>query len=311
MKKKILLPIYLAVSLILIITAVVMSLTLGVNLGIDFNGGKQVEIKLEENTNTDNYDKAINEVLKNYGLSIDSTLTQDKYTDTYYVFKINTNEISNENATKIRTDIATKLNISEENVSEIISISGNVTVKTLVTISIAAGCVFILFFFISWIRYGIMNGLTTLFVSLHSMILSFALILITRLQINIPTVIAVLVSTLFTLAILAIILENVRENKVKHTNELTYKEMFAIANKKSIPSMVIFTSAIVIFAIASLFNPAIYIKLFALALIECVVVSIYSANFVGYELGAILSTVSAEKVKQKLSKNVEPKSTKK
>lgn len=310
MKKKLLLPIYLGLSLILIITAVVMSLTLGVNLGVDFNGGKQVEIKLEENANTDSYDKTINEVLKNYNLSIDSSVTQDKYTDTYYVFKINTNEISAENANKIRSEIAAKLNLQVENVSEIMPISGNVTEKTLITISIAVGCIFLVFFFISWIRYGIMNGLATLFTALHSMIISFALVLITRLQINIPTVIAVLVSCLFTLIIYTFILESVRDNKVKHNNELTDAQMFKIANKKALPTTIIIASALLVFAIASFFNPMSYIKLFAFALIECIAVSVYSANCVGFELGSSLSTIKTEIDKQKLSKNVEPKKSK-
>ena len=136
-KNKLLLPIYLALSLVLIICAVVMSLTVGVNLGVDFNGGKQVEIKLENGENTSKYESKINSVLDKYSYTVDSYITEDKATDTYYVFKINETDISDETATKIREDLAQKLEINIDNISNVMSISGNVTQKTIITLSIA------------------------------------------------------------------------------------------------------------------------------------------------------------------------------
>lgn len=311
MKKKLLLPAYLVLSLVLIICAVVMSLTKGVNLGVDFNGGKQIEIKLEENVNTSNYEKDINEVLKKYNLSIDSATSQDRYTDSYYLFKINTNEISAEHEVSMKNEIADKLNINVENISEIMDISGNVTQKTLINISIAVACVFVVFFIAGIFRYGIMGGLSLLFTALHTMIISFALVLITRLQINIPTIVAILVACVFSLVIYTLILERVREGKLKHHSDKSDAELFVDANKKSLTSTIIISIALAVFAIASMFSSIAYIRLFSLALIECVMVAVYSANLVGVELGSQLYTVKTDVDKQKLSKNVETKSTKK
>ena len=311
MKKKLLLPIYLILSLVLIVCAVVMSLTRGINLGVDFNGGKLIEIKLEENANTAGYEKSINEVLKKYNLSIDSATTQDRYTDSYYQFKINTKEISNEHKASIKNEIATKLNIDAENISDVMNISGNVTQRTLINISIAVVCVFIVFMIAGIFRYGIMGGLSILFTALHTMIINFALILITGLQINIPTIVSIVITSIFSLVIFALILEKVREGKNKHHNEKTDKELFADANKKSLTSTIIIASALVVFAIVSLFSSLAYIRLFALALIVCTMVAVYSANLISVELASLLYTIKTDVDKQKLSKNVETKNHKK
>ena len=153
-KSKLLLPIYLIVSLVIIIAAVIVSLTAGINLGIDFAGGKQIEIKLDETTNTSGYPEKINAALKDYNLVIDSSFQEDKYTDTYYVVKINHQKaMTDETKNDIRAAIANKLGINTENVGEVVEISGNVTEQTLINISIAIVAIFVLVFVACWIRY--------------------------------------------------------------------------------------------------------------------------------------------------------------
>lgn len=310
-KNKLLLPIYLCLSLVIIIAAVVVSLTVGVNLGVDFNGGKQIEIKLEDNANTNNYESQINDVLKEYGYKIDSSIIQDKYSDSYYVIKINETEISNEKAAEIREKIANKLEISNENVGDVMSISGNVTQSTIITISIAVACVLIVFMIVGWARYGIMEGLSLMFVGLHNMIISLAALLVTTLQLNVPTIVALLVCTVSALVIYTLILENVYESKkLSQNKDLSDNELFGSANKKSLNNVVIVMIALALIAIASLFSGMYYIKLFALSLVVCMIISVYSTNLVGVVLGATLAHVKTTAEKEHLSKNVEQKSTK-
>jgi len=310
-KNKLLLPIYLCLSLVIIIAAVVVSLTVGVNLGVDFNGGKQIEIKLEDNANTSNYESQINDVLKEYGYKIDSSIIQDKYSDSYYVIKINETEISNEKAAEIREKIANKLEISNENVGDVMSISGNVTQSTIITISIAVACVLIVFMIVGWARYGIMEGLSLMFVGLHNMIISLAALLVTTLQLNVPTIVALLVCTVSALVIYTLILENVYESKkLSQNKDLSDNELFGSANKKSLNNVVIVMIALALIAIASLFSGMYYIKLFALSLVVCMIISVYSTNLVGVVLGATLAHVKTTAEKEHLSKNVEQKSTK-
>ena len=313
MKKKLLLPIYLGLSVVLIIAAVVMSLTVGVNLGVDFNGGTKFEIKLADDVNTKSYESKINSVLDDYGYVIDSYLSEDRYDDEFYTFKINQKSIAVEKQAEIRTKIAEKLSIDVSNISEAKEISGNVTQKNLISISIAVACVFLVFVFVGWARYGIMEGLSLMFVGLHNAIISFAILIITTLQINIPTIVAVLACTLVSLGIFAYILERNRELKnSSQGKEMTDYEIYSLSSKKSFANVVIFAIAAVVFAISCVFSSMHFIRLFAISLVACTLVAVYSSNAIGVELGAMLSNIATTSEKQSLSKNVETKkSTKK
>ena len=311
-KSKLLLPIYLIVSLVIIIAAVIVSLTAGINLGIDFAGGKQIEIKLDETTNTSGYPEKINAALKDYNLVIDSSFQEDKYTDTYYVVKINHQKaMTDETKNDIRSAIANKLGINTENVGEVVEISGNITEQTLINISIAIVAIFVLVFVACWIRYGVMNGLASLFNSLLTMILSFALVLITRLELNIPTCIGILITSVLSLAMFTVVLEKVRELSLsKQNKDMTNEEIYNVSTKKTISSTIIVGIMLIVFGIACFFSPVTHIQLFSIAIFECLIVAVFSYMFVSSKLGAYLADIKSIRDKQKLSKN-EPLKNKK
>ena len=308
-KSKLLLPIYLIISLVIVIAAVVVSLTAGINLGMDFAGGKQIEIKLDQNTNTSGYAEKINAALKDYGLVVDTSFKEDKYAETYYVVKINHQEaMTAETKDNIREAIADKLEISIDNIGAVTEISGNVTEQTLINISLAIAAIFAIMFIASWIRYGIMNGLASLFNALHTMIISFALILISRLELNIPTCVGILVVNMLSIILYTLSLEKVRETSLlKQNKDLTNREIYKDANKKTFSSFVIVSAALFVFAVASFLSPVAAIQLFSLALVEGLLVCFYSYSLVSFELGSYLADVKSIRDKQRLSKNVETK----
>ena len=285
-----------------------MSLTVGVNLGVDFNGGSKVEIQLKDDANVSSYESKINSVLEDYGYVIDSSATEDKYTNSYFVFKINNKDIPIEHKQEIREKLANKLEIELDQVGEFLTISGNITQKNLISISIAVACVLLVFMFIGWARYGIMEGLSLMVVGLHNMIISFAIILTTTLQINIPTVVAILVCSLVALCVYAFILERARETKNSSlSKDMSDFEIFEKANKNSLTNIVIFSIAIAVLAVACAFSQMHYIRLFAISLVLCGLVAVYSTNAIGSLLGATLANIKTTADKQSLSKNVESK----
>ena len=301
-KSKILLPIMLIVSLVIVVSSVIVSLTAGINLGIDFVGGKQIEIQVPENSSTTNYRKDIADVLGDYGLSIDSSYDEDKFTESYYVVKINTREVSSENAEAIREAIATKLSLPLENVSDVMSISGSVTQKTILVVGFAILGILLSIFAICWIRYGVMEALAILFGSLHNMIISFALIFLTRVPLTVSSCTGIFVLSVAFTALFAMILERARESLQSKTNTSSAREVYADSFKKSIVMTIIVLASALVFGIAGLFVEANVIGLFALSVIISTIVAGYSI-FVTTNLCGYLAEAKIARDKQKLSKN--------
>lgn len=306
-KTKILLPIYLILSLIIIISTVVVSLTAGINLGIDFVGGKQIEVQVPEGTNASSYENKIEDVLNEFDLSINTSFEEDKYTDTYFIVKINTQEMTAEEKTAIREAIIQKLELPAEYVSEVFDISGSATQKTVISVAFAILGILVVMFIAGWIRYGIMNGLSILFAGLHNLILSLAVILLTRVELTISSCVAVFVASIMSMFIFCYIQEKAREGMLSRQNkELSNREIFMGAIKSSLVVICIISAMLFIFSISSLFIAANFIKLFGVALLECIIVALYSV-LISTELASYLSDVQSIRDKQKLSKNVTTK----
>ena len=302
-KSKLLLPICLIVALVILITAVIVSLTAGINLGVDFVGGKQIEIQMDNADEFATYNNAVKSTLSAHGLAVDSSFTEGKYTHTYYVAKIRTGEISDEEALSIRTEIASSLTIDADNVSELLDISGNVKQKTVINVSIAIAAAIIIMFVVAWIRYGIMNGLALLFHALVSLILSFAMIFITRVQLNVSSCCGILVSVVAGLVLFTAIIEKVREATKSSLNKnVTSREMYVAALKDTIFATAIIFGGITLFSLFMLFISASYIVFFALSTVISALATVF-ALVLSTELAAKLYDISIEQTKQKLSKN--------
>ena len=302
MKKKILLPIYLVLSLIIIVSAVVVSLTAGINLGIDFVGGKQIEIQIPENANINDYSTKISDVLDDYELKINTSFVEDKYTNTYYVVKINTQELSAEEKLEIREKIANTLSVEISNVSEVFDISGNVKQKTVISIGVGVIVAFVALFIAGWLRYGIMEGLGIMFGAIHNMIISFACLVLTRIELSISTCASIAILSICFVGLFVLVLERARETLISKTNNtLEVMNVYSNALKSNIFIPVVLL-AILLFSVATLFVNSNAIVLFALSAIVCVVVAFYSL-LVTTALTGYLSEAKAIRDRENLSKN--------
>ncbi len=301
-KSKLLLPVVLIVSLAIIISAVIVSLTAGINIGIDFVGGKQIEILLPTGSSTENYKNAVSEVLSEYDLSIDTSYTEDKFTESYYVVKINTREISNENALEIQEKIADKLSLPLESVSEVTTISGSVTQKTVLGVGFAILGLLVALFVAGWIRHGAIEGLTIIFGTLHTMIMSFAVLLVTRLQLTVSTVSAMFVLSVVFAGLYAAILERARETLNAKTNSLTANEAYTGAFNKLLVVILTVLVPVIILGVSSIFVASNMILMFAISSILFAIVTFYSL-FVTTKLAGYLANVKITKQRHSLSKN--------
>lgn len=304
-KQKSLLWLYAVISFVVIVVAVVLSLTVGINLGTDIGGGTQIEVTVSSTENISSQVDKIEDVLKNYNLRSERVFVEDKYTDTLIVVRVAEKSIENE--ADIRTLIAEELGIDEANIAEFATINGTVTNRAVIWTSVAIICLLLVVFIAGWIRYGIIAGLTLMISLLHTLLLSVAMLIITRLPINFVSLIVILCGIVFVLFALVLTLERIKENSaLKHNESLSTAELVEISKRGVIKPLIVFAVLIMVVAIVLVCIPVRYVALSALSLIVCLAVCVYSYYLLGIELHKYLLELKATNDKLKLSKNNSP-----
>ena len=309
--KKYPLKLFAIISLAFVVLTTIFVSIFGVNTSVEIGGGSQIEITLSYKDgetyvsgreNTQEYVEAVKEVLAEHNCYIDNYVVEDKLVDTYLVVRIAKNKI--EDANKIPAQIASKLGIAQTRVSSVQTLSSYFADNQMLFIGLAVLAIIVVCFFAGWLRYTLVGGVTLAFGALHNIILSLAVIFLYRVQFSIVSLVGILVGTVLSVLVTALILERVRENaKSKQYAALSVDENLLIATKQN-KNLLWF--AIVLFAITVVMIcvPIRYIQLSGVSLMLCIIAGAYNSIFVSPALHAYLVDVRNTKAKQKLSKNV-------
>ncbi len=291
---------YLCVSLVLIIVAVVLSLTVGINLGSDIGGGTQVEIKIENTQNVSQQTKQVKSALKEHGLIEERIFVEDKGVDTYLVVRVNKKNVD----PKLRDTLIKKLGVEEEAVSTLQTISGTVTNRAVIWASVTIVCVLLAIFVAGWLRYKIMAGLTLLLAVLHSLIVTTALVIIVRLPINFISMAIILASVILTLFACVITLERLRENqKAKHNEGLSVDELVNMSQKSTLKPLIFIVCALLILALCLVCTPLSVVTMSGATIFVCLLVSAYTYYFVAMNIHKYLLEAKVTRDKIRLSRN--------
>ena len=308
-KKKSYLGIYLIVSFIIIIAAVIVSLTAGINLGTDIGGGTQFEIAIEGNKATNEQIKKVKNVLKNNGTRAESVFVEDKHVDTLIVVRIADRDVENQEL--IKNDLVAELGVEKQDISTFQTIGSTITKKVVLWVSIAVVCLLLLLFIAGWIRYNIVSGLSLLFATLHSLMLCVSLLVLTRLPITKVSVIVILCALVLLLFAYVLFLERVRENAMMKNNEsLSTDELVNVSQKSILKPLIILAALIFIATIVFMCVPIRFVTLTACTMLVCLVSTIYSYYFMGINMHERLLDLKIHADKLRLSKNESPEQKK-
>lgn len=302
--KKSLLWLYAVISLVIIVTAVVVSLTAGMSIGTDVGGGIQVEVKLSADSNIKDSVADFKDVLAENGYTAEKVFAEDKYVDQYVVAKISKKDIANQD--QFKTSIATKLGVSAEDVT-ILEFDGTVTNKAVIWTSVGIVCMLLALFVFGWIRYGVVSGLTLTVAPLHSLLMAISLLTLTRLPITMAVIVEVLACVVLVAFATTLLLEKIRENKkMKHNQSLSQEAIVDLSNKETIKPLIFVSALVLIISLVLVFVPVRLVVFSALSLIICLAVAIFSYYYLAITMQSVMLTMEQATQKARLSRNVSP-----
>ena len=309
-KKKYPLGILAIISLVIIAVSAIIVAIFGINTSIEIGGGSQIEITLsyeeagvhhDGKENTTIYAEKVGKVLKNHSASIDTYFVEDKLVETTLVIRVANSNIKN--AADLKVEIADALEIDEARVSEVQQLKSYFSNKLVLYVGLAILAIVAICFFMGWLRHGILAGVSLMFATLHSFIVSLAIIFVTRVQFSLVGLCSAVVLTILSVFAFACILERYKENaRSSQYDELNFDQKLMLATKQNnwlvAIACVTFATALVM-----IFTPVAYVTLAGVNVLISLVVGGYTATFIAPALHGYLLELAGAKEKKRLSKN--------
>lgn len=308
--KKYPLVVFAIISLAIILVSAIIVAIFSVNTSIEIGGGSQIEVVLsydqgethyEGKENVESYVKKIEDVLHNHKANVDSYFVEDKNIDTVLVVRIAKKSISG--ADSIQTEVASALDLDVSRVSKLQTLSSYFSNRLVLFVGLAILAALAICFFMGWLRYGILAGVSLMFTLLHSFILSLAIVFLTRIQFSMVGLCCSLVLSILSTFAFALVLERYRENKKSSQYaEYSYDEHLLLATKQN-KWLLIFAVVGVVLSFTFVLTPVAYVRLIGLNVLISLLVAAYSTTCIAPALHCYMLEIAGNKEKVRLSKN--------
>lgn len=307
-KNKSFLGLYLIISLVFVVVSVVLALTVGINFSSDIAGGTQIEVQIADRNKVSEEIENIEQALKDNGVKAEKIFVEDKGTISNVVVRVAERGL---NQDKIRADISIKTGVSLSGVSELQEYESSITKKTLIWTSVAVVCLLLALFIFGYFRYTLVGGIALMFTVLHSLILTIAMFIVTRLIVSFVALVAMLCVLALVIFATILVFEKVRESvKQKNNENADIKELVGVAKKEVFKPVIALATTLVVASLAFVFVPDRFVCLSAVATLVATIVGAYSFYFVGLSMYENLYITKKLSEKAKRSRNVSPKPSK-
>ena len=194
-----------SISLIIIVIGIGFLCFRGLNFGIDFKGGTEVAIQLNENINKEDVDL----IVKNYAPDASATIE-----DTFQ-YKIKSADLDSDKVASIMTDLKNKYNLDDKALisqDEIGSSVGKELTQNSITSLLAAFVVMLIYIAI---RFEFKFGLAALAATVHDILITVSVYAIFYVPVNTPFIAAILTIVGYSMNDTIVIFDRIRENSKK------------------------------------------------------------------------------------------------
>ena len=274
------LKIWSLISLAIIVIGLIIALTSGVNLGIDFTGGTMIHINMDKTYEVTQIQESINEY------NLDADIIHAGFDKTEIIIKTKLS-LDNTQRMEIFETLKNDFNLTNEDFLEAEqfgpTVGKEIQSKALSSIMIASLGMLI---YIT-LRFEIIYGVTAIVALIHDVLILLAVYSIFNIPINSSFIAAVLTIVGYSINDTIVVFDRVREN-VKKMKKSSFAE---IANKSLSQTIIrsINTSFTTLLVIGSLYVLGVEaIKEFAFPLMTGIIVGTYSSIFIASPLWAFM-----------------------
>lgn len=275
--------IWISISLIIIVIGLGFTCFKGLNFGIDFKGGSQVSIQLNEDINKDDVDT----IVKQYAPDSSTTISNT------YEYEIKSTDLDSDKLSSIMTELKDKYSlddtalISQEEIGA--AIGKELTRNSLLAI-LAASAVMLIYVAI---RFEFKFGIAALIATLHDVLITITVYAVFGIPVNTPFIAAILTVVGYSMNDTIVIFDRIRENSKKMRRADTVEVANTSISETLTRSINTSLSTLVTIIAINILVPS--VREFTIPLIVGVVCGAYSSIFIASPVWVFLKEKAGKK----------------
>lgn len=275
--------IWISISLIIIVIGLGFTCFKGLNFGIDFKGGSQVSIQLNEDINKDDVDT----IVKQYAPDSSTTISNT------YEYEIKSTDLDSDKLSSIMTELKDKYSlddtalISQEEIGA--AIGKELTRNSLLAI-LAASAVMLIYVAI---RFEFKFGIAALIATLHDVLITITVYAVFGIPVNTPFIAAILTVVGYSMNDTIVIFDRIRENSKKMRRADTVEVANTSISETLTRSINTSLSTLVTIVAINILVPS--VREFTIPLIVGVVCGAYSSIFIASPVWVFLKEKAGKK----------------
>ena len=303
----------LIISFAIVVASIFVVAFCGLKLNPSLGGGSQFEISITDDIEAKSSIQKIKDVLEDNNITYDSFIVEDKanatdvagvYSQRYIVVNVIATNVSDEVESKVRTEVASKLGVSIENVSGIENIISSIKSKDILLFGLGIAIIAICLFVFGLIRYDVFAGIAFFLSILHNIILFLSIMILTRIPLGLISIAAIAVLSLILSAVLVSIFEkNKLENEIHLAEKETPSERLIKAEISATKPYIVVLIAVLLFTVMLFFVPLYNVIFSALSILISVIVTLYTTLLVGPSVYGTFLDIKQSRFNATLSRN--------
>ncbi|WP_294155283.1 protein translocase subunit SecF [uncultured Clostridium sp.] len=275
--------IWISISLIIIVLGLGFICFKGLNFGIDFKGGTQVSIQLNENISKEDADAVVKEYAPDSSTTISNT----------YEYEIKSTDLDSDKLSSIMNDLEEKYSLEDSALlsqEEIGAAIGKELTRNSLLAILAASAVMLVYVAI---RFEFKFGVAALIATLHDVLVTITVYAVFGIPVNTPFIAAILTIVGYSMNDTIVIFDRIRENLKKMRRANTVEVANTSITETLTRSINTSLSTLVTIIAINILVPS--VREFTIPLIVGIVCGAYSSIFIASPVWVFLKEKTGKK----------------